>query len=406
MNGSSNSPEVIIAGAGPAGSSAAIHLANQGVKVLLIEQKQFPRAKLCGEFISPECRHHFRLLDIEAEIADSNPATLSETVFYSRTGRRVRVPSDWFVGHNYGLGLSRAKMDHQLLRKAKMVGVEVIEEASVADLLVEANRVWGVRLKVNGRTEEKHAPVTIDATGRTRALMRKLNSLPLHISNPPIKNRLVAFKVHLKNTRVASEACEIYSYRGGYGGLSSIEKGLSNLCFIAAAKDVRRFGSDPETVLRKVVLKNMRAAHTLANATICSDWLSVSLESFGRQTPVPFSGLLAVGDAAAFIDPFTGSGILMAFESGELASATILSHLEGLKRGASFDPLAREYRTRYKRRFASRFRVSGLLRRAAFLPYAAQAAIVFFGASDRLRRITARATRSSQDNNKSAESPM
>ena len=56
--------DVIIAGAGPAGSSAAIHLARQGVRVLLIEQKKFPRAKLCGEFISPECQKHFENLGV------------------------------------------------------------------------------------------------------------------------------------------------------------------------------------------------------------------------------------------------------------------------------------------------------------------------------------------------------
>jgi len=396
MHTSSNSHDVIIAGGGPAGSSAAIHLANQGVKVLLIEQKKFPRAKLCGEFISPECRHHFCRLGVEAEITDSNPATLNETVFYSRSGRRVRAPSDWFDERNCALGLSRAEMDHQLLQKAKSVGVEVIEEASVADLLVEARRVSGVRLKVNGRPEEKHAPVTIDATGRTRALVRKLNS-QLRPSNPPVKNRLVAFKVHLNNTGVASGTCEIYSYRGGYGGLSSIENGLSNLCFIAAAEDVRRCASNPETVVREIVVKNRRAAYTLANATICSEWLSVSLESFGRQTLVPFSGLLAVGDAAAFIDPFTGSGMLMAFESGELAATVILSHLEGLKSGAAFASLAQDYRRGYKRRFGSRLRISALLRRAAYLPYAAQVAITFFGASDRLRKQTARATRSAHN---------
>jgi flavin-dependent dehydrogenase len=392
MRASSKSHEVIIAGAGPAGSSAAIHLANQGVKVLLIEQKKFPRAKLCGEFISPECNHHFRLLGVEAEIAASNPATLSETVFYSRNGRRVRVPSDWFADHNYGLGLSRAKLDHQLLQRAKSVGVEVVEEAKVADLLIEANRVSGVRLKLNGRTEEKHALVTIDATGRTRALVRKLYNQQRQ-PTLPVKGSLVAFKGHLKNSGVATGACEIYSYRGGYGGLSSIENSLSNLCFIAAAEDVRRCGSDPETVVRDIVLKNKRAAQTLANATICSEWLSVSLERFGRQSLVPSSGLLAVGDAAAFIDPFTGSGILMAFESGELASTVIPPHLEELKRGA-FALLAQDYRTRYKRKFASRMRIAGLLRRAAYLPYAAQAAITVFGVSDRLRRKTARATRS------------
>src|SRR5205823_6293439 len=106
-------------------------------------------------------------------------------------------------------------------------------------------------------------------------------------------------------------ACEIYFYRGGYGGLSRVEGGLSNLCFIVAARDVRARGSDADKVMREVVMTNRRAAETLRGARVCSEWLAVVLESFGRTKLVPAVGLLTVGDAAAFIDPFTGSGMLM-----------------------------------------------------------------------------------------------
>jgi geranylgeranyl reductase family protein len=392
MNPSSNSYEVIIAGAGPAGCSTAIHLASRGVKVLLFERKKFPRAKLCGEFISPECRQHFQLLGVDLEIAALNPATLNETVFYSHNGRRVRVPSDWFAGS--ALGLSRAEMDQCLLERAQMAGVEVLEETSVSDVLITGNQVSGVRLKINSQTEDRYAKVIIDATGRSRTLVKKLNSQYPDSRTVRPRNKLVAFKAHLTNAAVTARTCEIYSYPGGYGGLSSIENGLSNLCLIVAGKDVRRCGSNPETVVRQIVARNSRAAGTLEGARVSSEWLSVSLESFGSLTSVPFPGLLAVGDAAAFIDPFTGSGILMALESGELASTTIMSYLADLNRGVGFDLLSRDYSSGYQRKFGSRLRISGLLRRAAYLPSAANAAIAFFGASERLRRRTAHATRS------------
>src|SRR2546425_11478369 len=85
--------DVIIAGGGPAGSSAAIHLAKRGARVLLAEQKKFPRAKLCGEFISPECALHFGRLGVVDRIFSARPARLSETVFYSRRGTSLTVPS-------------------------------------------------------------------------------------------------------------------------------------------------------------------------------------------------------------------------------------------------------------------------------------------------------------------------
>ena len=121
--------DVIIAGGGPAGASAAIHLAMHGARVLLVEQKKFPRPKLCGEFISPECAVHFERLRVADAISAAYPADLAATVFYSRSGKNVRVPSSWFGATGVALGLSRAEMDERLLRRATAAGAHVLEDA-------------------------------------------------------------------------------------------------------------------------------------------------------------------------------------------------------------------------------------------------------------------------------------
>jgi flavin-dependent dehydrogenase len=390
---SANTFDVAIAGAGPAGTSVAIELAINGARVLLIEEKKFPRAKLCGEFISPECLTHFQRLGVMDQMSAAAGASLSETVFYSRRGHSVAVPSEWFQAGTNALGLSRSEMDHQLLERAKSVGVEVLEETHASRLIRDGENVHGIRVKTGGAVRDYPALITIDATGRARALARHLD--------PPRANKrknirpLVAFKVHLENARVAEGACEIYFYKRGYGGLSGVEGGVSNLCFIVAANDVRRYGSDPQVILREVVMKNPRAAYTLSQARARTPWLSVSLETFGRKTLVPAKGMLTVGDAAAFIDPFTGSGMLMALESGQAAAGIITRHLALLRQHSGFESMAKDYRAEYQRRFQSRLRVSGLLRRAAFVPHLDEAAILLFGRSSHLRRKLARATRHS-----------
>lgn len=392
---SSNSFDVAIAGAGPAGSSAAIQLAIHGARVLLIEEKKFPRAKLCGEFISPECLAHFKRLGVMDQMSGAGGAQISETVFYSRRGSSLAVPSEWFKSGANALGLSRSEMDHQLLERAKNVGVTVLEEAHASLMVRRGEEVDGIRVKTGVLTQDYQALVTVDATGRMRALAR-------HLDRPGANRRknlqrFVGFKAHLENARVAKGACEIYFYKRGYGGLSAVEGGLSNLCFIVAASDVRRCESDPERVLREVIMRNTRAAFTLAEARAVSPWLSVSLDSFGRRTLVPAPGLITVGDAAAFIDPFTGSGMLMALESGTVAAEAIRSLLTRLRQGTGFELLANRYRTEYSRRFQSRLRISGLLRRAAFVPHLDDAAILFLANSARLRRKLALATRNSSD---------
>jgi flavin-dependent dehydrogenase len=389
MHKSPHNFDVIIAGAGPAGASAAIHLVREGFRVLIVEQKKFPRAKLCGEFISPECRRHFETLGVADAMTNSDPASITETVFYSTRGHHVTIPSSWFGGPA-ALGLSRAVMDNVLLRRAQACGVTVIEGASVTEPIVEKDFVRGVKLKINGDEQQHTAPLTIDATGRARILTRKLNA-----HEPKSKAKLIAFKVHLRNTRVAPGACEIYFYPDGYGGLSSVEGATSNLCFIISAEQVKRHHSNPELVMRSMVMKNRRAAYTLEHAQSESEWLSASWERFGRQKPSPARGLLAIGDSAAFIDPFTGSGMLVAFESGELVSQVISRHRAELDAPA----LASEYGNEYLRKFDSRLRLCAWLRRAAFSPRLAGLGIVLCGASKQFPNWIARATRSANQFN-------
>jgi menaquinone-9 beta-reductase len=387
--------DVVVAGGGPAGTSAAIHLAARGARVLLAEQKKFPRAKLCGEFISPECLEHFARLGVADQMLEAGGAELTETLFYSRSGRSVGVPSEWFgAGVAGALGLSRAEMDARLLARARAAGVEVLEEAQAVRVLCEDGRVRGVGISQHGRVFEVKSLVALDATGRARSLARRLEKEgETNRSRMIRRSPLVAFKVHLEDARGAQRHCEIYFYQGGYGGLSRVEHNLSNLCFIARARDVRACGGDAGRVMREVLMKNRRAAQTLSGARVRSDWLAVALEGFGRRALVPAAGLLTIGDAASFIDPFTGSGMLMALESGELAAQAIARHLAALRGGASFSTAASDYRALYRKTFGARLRVCALMRRAAFVPRLAEALIFALGASDYARRRLARSTR-------------
>jgi len=389
MSVNSSYYDVIIAGGGPAGASAAIHLASRGARVLLVEQKKFPRPKLCGEFISPECALHFERLQVAETMSAAKPSELTTTVFYSRRGRNVRVPSSWFANGAVALGLSRAEMDERLLRRAVAAGADVWEDAHATNVTIDNQTVSGMTVKQGARETNCRAAVIIDATGRSRALTRKLVSQGARHERRP----MVAFKAHLENTQIEPGACEIYFYPRGYGGLSSIEKGLSNLCFIASARDVRARGTDADRVMRDLVCQNRRAAFTLKNARLNSAWLAVSLEGFGRGSLAPLNGLLAIGDAASFIDPFTGSGMLMALESGELVANTISDFLEEQPGLRNLNELRTAYATRYRRMFDSRLKLSSHLRRAAFVPGLAAAAIALFGTSDLVRRKLAQATR-------------
>lgn len=397
--------KVVIAGAGPAGASLAIRLARENFRVVLIEREKFPRHKLCGEFISPECLAHFRELDVLDEMLDAGGERIADTFFYEPGGKRICVSSEWFGGASQSaLSLSRAEMDLRLLQRARQAGVEIFEATSVTNVLIDgatAAAARGVTIKQPDKSEtEIDADLIIDATGRTgvlsklveREFARKADSDCKKREKPrraALKNKLVGFKAHLKNVRIERGVCEIYIFKGGYGGLSFVENDLANHCFLIKAETVRKFSGDVEAITEKVIFRNKRACQTLREAVPATDWLSVAIDGFGAKELSPVEKLLTIGDAAAFIDPFTGSGMLMALESAKIMARCIIEN------SGSSARLRAAYEATHKREFQKRLYVCSLLRRAAFMPNLAKIVISSLEYSARARRHLARATRQS-----------
>ena len=380
-----NSYDVVIAGAGPAGSALANRLALLGRTVLIVEKSTFPREKLCGEFISPECASHFAELGVLPAIS-SQSTQLRETVFYSKSGRSISVESEWFGAEgSIAFGLSRAQMDTALLVRASDVGADVVQHTAVVGLLQTDNTVSGVRIRDEaGMETEIAANLMVDATGRSRILARKIEGVP-KASGPATH---VAFKTHLRGALIKPGACEIYSYPGGYGGCNAVEDGSFNVCFVVSAKDAKRLSSEPERVMREVVFNNPRARTVMETAEVAKPWLAVPIQRFGRGTLVPASGLVTDGDSAAFIDPFTGSGILLALQSAKILSSVISDTW-----GADMSELAREYQKRYSAAFDERLRWCSMIRHASFNTWTAELMVVGLGMSTPLRKGIARLTR-------------
>ncbi|CAN5844278.1 NAD(P)/FAD-dependent oxidoreductase [soil metagenome] len=383
-------PQTAIVGAGPAGASLAIRLARKDFEVTLIEREKFPRHKLCGEFISPECLTHFKDLGVLEEMLAVGGDRISETVFYSQAGKSVSVPSEWFKNDSSGaLSISRAAMDFRLLEKAKSLGVSVLEETQVVGLLTENEKICGVKARFENReTEEIFADLTIDATGRANVLGKLIGKTKIQNSKFKTRNsKLVGFKTHLENVHLQKGVCEIYFFRGGYGGLSFVENGKANHCFLIKAETVKEFGGNAEKIVEKVIFENKRAREMMRDAKAVFDWLAVSVDGFGVKNTTPAENLLSVGDAAAFIDPFTGSGMLMALESAEILARSIFENKN------SPSEIARNYAVLHRAKFRRRLLICDIMRRAAFAPKLADRLIYVLNFSRRATEFLTRSTR-------------
>jgi len=385
--------KIVVVGAGPAGASLAIRLAKNGFRVCLVEREKFPRHKLCGEFVSPECLIHFEDLGVLEEMFAVSDERITETVFYAPNGQNVSVPSEWFGNAHGALGISRAAMDFRLLEKARESGVEVLEETQIVGVLLEKEKVRGVKAKSkDGETFEITADLTIDATGRANILGKLVEKSKVQSPKSKvrkIRNRLVGFKAHLENVNLEKGRCEIYFFRGGYGGLSFVENNRANHCFLIKADLVKKYIGQTNLLVEEIILKNKRAFETMKDAKPVFDWLAVSVDGFGLKKLNPAPNLLTVGDAAAFIDPFTGSGMLMALEGAKILSESLAEN-----RFSSAE-IAENYNLNFQQKFQKRLRICALMRRAAFVPNLANTVISALSLSRVAREMLARSTRQS-----------
>lgn len=377
--------KVLIAGAGPAGSSLAIRLARLGVEVTLIDRDRFPRQKLCGEFISPEC---FRLLD-ELGACDTieslGGSPILQTCFYSASGSVATVPTRWFGGRP-ALGLSRAAFDNALLERARQSGVRVLCETRLVDIKAAGSTISAAIIKSSdGTRSELDADLFVDATGRQAAFAALLGAqrgLPVACVRP----KYVAFKNHFLNASPEPQSCEMYFFPGGYGGLNRIERDLFNFCFIV------RLGSHatrrPEQLLQQVIIaQNPKARQTMRAAVALREWIGVPVSAYGFADRISADNLLYVGDSGAFIDPFTGSGILMALEGGSRAANCLEASDLNARRALRF------YALQSRSQFGTRLLSASILRRAAFSGILSSSAIFALGRFSSLRRLLALSTR-------------
>ena len=376
--------DVVIAGGGPAGSSLSIRLARQGMRVAIIEREVFPREKLCGEFISPECFAHFEELGVKESMLAAGGTRIDETVFYTRKGASIVVPSPWFDPSGFALGLSRAAMDSVLLEKAREEGAEVYMGASVGSCSIGENGVASITVKNrSGASMMFEADLAVDATGRA-AVLSKLASC---VGHKPRPSEFVAFKAHISGAASSPNSCEIYSFDKGYGGLNFVEEGKANFCFIIRSREARQFKGDTDGLFRTLISQNARASKTLSAAAPLHDWIAVAIDRFGRKNLRPAMNVFSVGDAGAFIDPFTGSGMLLAMESAKILARAIAQSFPDA------DSVYRCYSDGHDKQFSNRLGISSLIRMAAYRPRVASTLIFLLSGSRTSRRLLARATR-------------
>jgi geranylgeranyl reductase family protein len=309
--------DVAIIGAGPAGSSAAIALARKGYSVALLDKEQFPREKLCGDFLNPISWPLLRELEVEREILARSHVKVTTFSFSSFFGEEAEVPLPTSKdGTVFGLGLRRFDLDHVLLNRAKSEGTRDFQNCKLKELKRES-RSWLLRFDRTGVIQELRATVLIGADGRNSWVGYHLGMT----SSAAMQGRAIGFQLRLKSSDPVSGKVEIHLYPGGYAGVVGLGDNTLNLC-LAVDKVRLQHHRSLDRLLQFGLSSNPLLETILRRSELAGEARSVYPVYFPPRRSCG-DRVLLVGDAARVNEPVTGEGVYFALKSGQLAARAI-----------------------------------------------------------------------------------
>jgi len=314
--------DVIVVGGGPAGSVSAALLAERGHRVLLLDKARFPRHKACSEYVNPAGARLLAGLGLERELDALGAHRLEAMLIHAPGGGRFLADFGNARPGGRALGLSRYRLDALLLDRARDAGVEVCEGGHVRDVVVEKGRVQGVEATIDGVRETVRAPLTIGADGRHGMVSRSLGlDVPLHW---PRHTGLVA---HYRGVSGLDRWGEMHVAAHGYAGLAPLEAGLTNVALVTASDAVTDRPDTLEAFFADGLARIPAVAAKLAAAERVGSIRGVGPMA-RRARRVAGDGFMLVGDAASFLDPFTGEGVYDALLGATLAAPVAAAALK------------------------------------------------------------------------------
>ena len=331
--------EIAIIGGGLAGLTAAIDLSRRNFKVMLFEKHNYPKHKVCGEFISNEVLPYLK--DLGLDIASLHPTKINKTELSTHSGETITT--DLPLG---GFGVSRYQLDNYLFKEFIALGGEIINDSVTSVDYIKDSFVIETQLKTTYTSK-----IVLGAFGKRSNLdiqMRRKFTLQ--------KSPWLAVKAHYTGD-FPNDLVGLHNFEGGYCGVSKVENDTINICYLVQYKSFKKY-KNIEEFQEKVLYKNKKLEAIFQKGKMIFEKpLTISQISF-EDKPKTENHMLMIGDAAGLIHPLGGNGMAMAMHSAKISSKLVTEFLEGK---ISRTALESKYEAIWNKTFKNRIRFGRFL---------------------------------------------
>jgi flavin-dependent dehydrogenase len=370
--------DALIVGGGPGGATAALLLARAGWRVAVAEKAEFPRRKVCGEFISASSLALLRELGVEdAFLTTAGPVVRRVGLFAREEALAAAMPErpDW--AGRWGRALGREHLDRLLLEAAAQAGAAMWQPWKVTELR-QSREGFVCAAKARDRTVEFKARLVIAANGSWEHGPYPMPQLSAHRPSD-----LLGFKAHFRDCDLPADLMPLLVFPGGYGGMVHSDAGRVSLsCCIRRDALLRARERYQErhaaTAVRRHIEASCRGVRdALRRATADGPWLSAGPIRPGvrrRHT----DGIFYVGNAAGEAHPIVAEGISMALQSAGLLARHLIAHQDNIFAGRGLRVAAAGYDADWRASFAPRIRAAGAFAHLAMRPAAVAALLPLF----------------------------
>ena len=360
--------QVIIVGAGPAGSVLASLLAQRSIESLLLDRATFPREKICGDYLSPGTLRLLDQLNLLGEVQVAGARRLWGMTVTAPDGTTFRAEypatSQENGAHPFALSIPRAKLDTLLLEQARRWGVKCLEAFRVTDLIWTGGRVRGVTgIGPHGR-ESYRGQVVVGADGRGSVVARRLG---LHRPHPTLHR--MALVAYYEGASELRDHGAISVGDGSYCILNPVGDGLINTSIVMDQTKLLPWKGHLEELFDVTLAAFPRTANDLRAARRTGPIRCLGPLAF-RASQTSMAGALLIGDAAGFYDPFTGEGVYHALWSANLAAREIAG---ALTNGGMTPPRLNRFDRGQRKALAVKHRLCAALQAVISRPAAANA---------------------------------